>query len=135
MRKIAELPEGENQPETITENESQRPAPEVEGRSLEERVDVAIEQQEAESKTYEVKASPKILTGLRKWAAGLLIMAPSFLAVGCNAEKSSVEGPEPQGVESTQNGFTDNAHDNAKKRLQIKRAEVKRMHENSRRTK
>lgn len=65
----------------------------------------------------------------RKLAFTGVMMLPAF-AVGCGA----VEKPErPAAVKTAdKGGFTDDAHENAERRLKIKRDEIKHMHENSR---
>ncbi len=95
----------------------------------EERADVAIERQNVEISHREEKYDKKVLSGFKKWIGVATVMGASLLAVGCNAEKSPIEKTAPHKTES---GFTDNTQDNIQNRLKIKRAENKRMHENSR---
>jgi len=99
---------------------------------IEERVDGVLEKQDNEISRQEAKHDKKTLSGFKKFMATTMLVGSSFLAVGCNAEKPSVENSAPQKTESRQGGFTDNVHDNVQQRLKIKRAEIKHMHENSR---
>jgi len=92
-----------------------------------------LDAQESQLTEKEKLVDKKTLSGVKKWLASAVVVGSSFLAVGCSKEEEPIfNAPDGQKIESTQDGFTDNAHDNVKQRLKIKRDEIKRMHENSR---
>lgn len=98
-----------------------------------EQAEISRQLKEMAESSEQPQAKPshgKKMSGFRKFVS-TVVMGSSLLATGCNNEKSSVEKLDPQKVES-KDGFTDNVHNNVKQRLNIKKAEIKRMHDNSR---
>jgi len=79
--------------------------------SPEEKVDTALERQEAQLSFREKNCDKKILSGFRKWLGIATVMGASLLAVGCNAEKPS-------------SGFTDNTHQNVEQRVKNAKAQI-----------
>ncbi len=96
----------------LEEAKSQEQVVEKQEIPLEEKVDVAVGRQDDELSQRELRHDKKALSGLRKWIGVATVMGASFLAVGCNSEKS---------------GFTDNVHDNVQQRVKIKKAEIEHM--------
>jgi hypothetical protein len=87
--------------------------------SREEKIEIALEKQDAQLNFRERNCDRNTLSGFKKWLGVATVLGASLLAVGCKAEKPS-------------SGFTDNVHQNVQQRLKNKQNEVKRMHENSR---
>jgi len=82
----------------------------------EEKVDTALEKQDARLSFRENNRDKKTMSGLKKWLGVAVLAGSSLLAIGCNAEKPS-------------SGFTDNVHQNVQQRLNQKRQEIKHMKE------
>ena len=128
MVKNSEQPNKGELSEAISEVEFQQET-EIKEIPMVERVDVALERQDTELTHREEKYDKKVLSGFKKWIGVATVMGASLLAVGCGTEKSSVETAKPHKTES---GFTDNTQKNVHQRLENKKKEIKRMHENSR---
>jgi hypothetical protein len=79
--------------------------------SKEDKIDVALEKQDAQLNFREKNCGKKTLSGLRKWLGVATVMGASLLAVGCNAEKSN-------------DGFTDNVHQNVEQRVKNAKAQI-----------
>lgn len=102
---------------------------------IEERVDMALEEQEADLEREEAPHDRKTLSGLKKWAAAITLMGSSLLAVGCNAEKPAVENADGQKVESTDSGFKDDYKARAKIEVKHAKERMKYMKESARQMK
>jgi len=80
----------------------------------EEKVDVALEKQDAQLNFRERNCDKNTLSGLRKWLGVATVLGASLLAIGCNAEKSS-------------SGFIDNEHQNVQQRLENQKKQIEHM--------
>jgi len=67
--------------------------------SKEEKINTALEKQDAQLTFRENNCDKKVLSGFKKWIGIATVMGASLLAVGCSTEKSS-------------SGFIDNEHQN-----------------------
>ena len=76
-----------------------------------EKIDVALEKQDAQLNFRERNCDKNTLSGFKKWLGVATVMGASLLAVGCSAEKSN-------------DGFTDNAHQNVQQRLKNAKAQI-----------
>jgi len=69
---------------------------------------------------------PKKLSGFKKWLGVSVLGAASMAGTGgCESKKGTPPPPEKQKIENTDSGFTDNAHENVKRRVELKKAEWK----------
>lgn len=97
------------------------------------KIDSALSSQESVLTAQEEKHDRKTLSGFKRFVATSMLFGSSLLAVGCEARTTLLNALTPP--QKTESGFKDSSRENVQQRLKIKKAEIKNMHINSRRTK
>lgn len=82
--------------------------------SLEDKIVIALERQDAQLNFREKNCDKNILSGFKKWLGVATVLGASLLAAGCRAEKPN-------------SGFTDNVHQNVQHRLEQQKRNIEHM--------